>query len=348
MTTKPTASVDRSVVDEARRWAVSLDDISDCERAELEQWLQASPTHRPELERAIEGWQSLKSLRHTVEYRFSPAVESVERKQVEQAYSRRNVRVPRIAAVFVTIALTVWWFYPFDTRVEFSTAVGEQQTITLSDASTVILNTNSRLTVSYTDRHRAVRLEYGEAHFDVAHDSGRPFTVIAGTGMFRAVGTAFSVQLHNEALVEITVTAGEVEILQASPNADILPNFVSSIKMEPEPIQRLTVGHHAKIADKIEAVSELDPETINRELAWREGMLEFVNAPLSEVLDAAGRYTTNELVVTDPELAQRRITVVIKASNIDLLLRSLDQSSDEFEVRFSPGLREFVSSSTRQ
>ena len=348
MTTKTTAGVDRSVVDEARRWVFSLDDLSAREEAELEQWLQSNPAHRTAFQRAQKEWRALECLRHSAPNRVSLPAGAAERKQVEPANSRRNVRVPRIAAVLVTIALTIWWYLPFDTPVEFSTAVGEQQTITLSDASTVILNTNSRLIVNYTDRHRIVRLEYGEAHFDVAHDSGRPFTVIAGAGIFRAVGTAFSVQLHDEKLVEITVTDGEVEISQTSPNAGIIPNLVSSIEPVSEPVQRLTEGYQATITNTIEAVSELDQDAIDRELAWREGMLEFVNAPLGEILDVAGRYTTNELLVTDPELAQHPATIVVQASNIDLLLRLLDESSDEFEVRFSPGVRELVPSSGRQ
>ena len=64
----------------------------------------------------------------------------------------------------------------------------------LPDGSFASLNTASRVSVRFTPERRAVRLEEGEAWYQVAHDRARPFVVEAGPVRVQAVGTAFSVR----------------------------------------------------------------------------------------------------------------------------------------------------------
>src|SRR3546814_12347546 len=70
-----------------------------------------------------------------------------------------------------------------------------QHDVALEDGSRVRLDTNSALVVRYSRKHRDVVLERGRAQFDVAHAPQRPFTVHAGPGTVRAVGTQFQVQI---------------------------------------------------------------------------------------------------------------------------------------------------------
>ena len=77
----------------------------------------------------------------------------------------------------------------------YVTQIGEQQTIVLPDQSQILLNTDSRVAVSYQADRRLLTLHKGEAHFDVAHDAKRPFDVYAGGGRVNAVGTAFTVRM---------------------------------------------------------------------------------------------------------------------------------------------------------
>ena len=66
---------------------------------------------------------------------------------------------------------------------QYETAVGERSTFTLSDGSIVTLNTNSELTVHYSDTRREARLARGEANFEVAKNRAKPFVVRAGDGL---------------------------------------------------------------------------------------------------------------------------------------------------------------------
>ena len=95
---------------------------------------------------------------------------------------------------------------------DFDTTVGELKSVTLSDGSTVQLNTNSRVEVRFSSAERRVHLTRGEAYFSVAHNPRRPFSVYAANGIVTAVGTAFTVRLREQDAVEVTVEKGRVAL----------------------------------------------------------------------------------------------------------------------------------------
>ena len=92
----------------------------------------------------------------------------------------------------------------------FETAIGEQSTVTLSDGSVVVLNTNSLIRVVYAPNARVLHLERGEIHVDVAEDASRIFSVVAGDRIVQAVGTSFSVEITADQHIELVVTDGKV------------------------------------------------------------------------------------------------------------------------------------------
>lgn len=97
----------------------------------------------------------------------------------------------------------------------YQSPLGQRQTILLPDSSTVILNSNSRLTVSshFNTKDREVRLE-GNAFFDVARDKDRPFIVWTGSMATKALGTAFYV--HGDKRmgkdIRVDLLEGKVEL----------------------------------------------------------------------------------------------------------------------------------------
>src|SRR5262249_55156254 len=95
----------------------------------------------------------------------------------------------------------------------FTTAVGERSTVALSDGSSVVLDTQSRIDVAYSPDQRRVRLTSGQAWFQVAHNAGWPFVVEAGDRRITALGTAFDVRLGNrENSVQVTLVEGKVAV----------------------------------------------------------------------------------------------------------------------------------------
>jgi len=100
----------------------------------------------------------------------------------------------------------------------YQTDVGEQRVITLEDQSIVRLNSRSKLQVRLLPSLREVRLLEGQALFEVAHDSARPFIVRSGDVAVRAVGTQFDVNRRESGTV-VTVVEGRVKVntVPASP-----------------------------------------------------------------------------------------------------------------------------------
>ena len=76
----------------------------------------------------------------------------------------------------------------------FDTPVGGHRVIPLEDGSKVELNTASVVRASITAQSRQVWLDKGEAYFEVAHLSGRPFVVHAGNRTITVLGSKFSVR----------------------------------------------------------------------------------------------------------------------------------------------------------
>src|SRR5690606_5964890 len=97
-----------------------------------------------------------------------------------------------ISAISLTTALII---DPVLHSESYSTTYAQSLTRKLSDGSSIVLNTNSKLLVQMRLRSRQMILQQGEASFTVAHGI-RQFTVKANQATIRDIGTVFDVQLQ--------------------------------------------------------------------------------------------------------------------------------------------------------
>jgi len=91
---------------------------------------------------------------------------------------------------------------------------GGKSVMTLTDGSKVWLNAGSSLLFnkSFGEQSRILTLQ-GEAYFEVAHDSERPFLVETSGITISALGTAFNVKAYpDDDLIEATLVEGSVRI----------------------------------------------------------------------------------------------------------------------------------------
>lgn len=106
---------------------------------------------------------------------------------------------------------------PLDSVIRYNTLFiprGGEYQITLADGTKVWMNSDSKLIfpVRFPGNKREVILE-GEAYFEVAHDTTRPFYVKACGIDIRATGTAFNVMAYgNEPECKVTLVEGGVNI----------------------------------------------------------------------------------------------------------------------------------------
>lgn len=214
-----------------------------------------------------------------------------------------------IAASVLAVAIGGTVALQLDHAVDhYHTEIGEKQVVQLADGSVVRLNTGSSIEVALGKKARSIRLLRGEASFDVAHDTARPFIVDADGAKVRAVGTAFSVRLRPD-LTEVTVTQGVVLVRDAQ-----------------APGRRVTAGNAAAVRQGAIAVTPLGGRDIARRLAWQQGRLSFDGDTLAQAVEEFNRYRTSPIVIGDPALSGLRIGGTFRSDRSDDFARALEQS----------------------
>jgi transmembrane sensor len=174
----------------------------------------------------------------------------------------------------------------------YQTGVGERSTVTLTDGSKVTLNTRSRVEVNYTPQRRGVTLISGQALFEVAHNTARPFVVTAGPRQVTAVGTAFDIRLDGQK-VQVTMVEGKVKVEPTRPT--LLQKAVA-------PEQSLVAGQQlVATVDSIGAT--VDHADAAKTTSWREGRVVFADTPLPQAVAEMNRYLPTPILVGDPALS---------------------------------------------
>lgn len=315
----------QAVREEASLWIARLESRDDPHTmvADLQTWLNKSSVHREEFRRLSALWDDLDILDDLNYLDNADAVPA----RTALATHQQWLRYAGTTAALILVGIVTYMSLNSSTDMEqfatFNTAFGEVETVTLRDGSTLTLNTDTVVEVAMANDERRLTLIKGEAHFAVAKDASRPFTVYAGQGLVRAIGTAFSVYLK-ERDIEVTVSEGRVELMANSASQTLEG---ANLENRPEPIllRVIAAGDQAVIADdtlkRLEPLSEI---AINRKLSWRSGMLAFAGEPLSDVLEQVSRYTDVRVDITDTHIAALPIGGYFKVGDLDGLLEALE------------------------
>jgi transmembrane sensor len=193
-------------------------------------------------------------------------------------------------------------------KPDYMTGNGQTSMIDLPDGTRVTLAPDSALDLAYADGHRDLRLIQGRAYFDVAHDTGRPFTVEASGRMITALGTRFDVDMM-PGIVRVVLAQGSVSISRAP-----------SGKMEQPPVRLLPGQAFVAIGNKPGTVSATN---VDKDMVWRESFLSFDNRPLPEVIEKLNRSTRAQIFIRDPRVASMRVTAQFKTGNVERFGRAL-------------------------
>jgi transmembrane sensor len=292
---------------EASEWIARLeaDNVSNEDRARFEAWRSSHALHARIYDELRGTWEEF-----TAE---GPLVRAVSFGQSMIHAGKPKVRGRWALAAAVSAALIVvagYWYFTGRPAESFQTAIGEHATLTLPDTSVVELNSNTLARVEYTRKSRLIRLERGEAYFKVAHDTERPFWVVADQSWVRAVGTAFNVDMRPSG-VRVTVSEGTVKVgsetPQEGPPSDNSGDVVSASTT-------LTEGEQVDFHGHAVAVRKLKPGDVTRSTGWRTGTLYFENEPLGDVVAELGRYTTLKIVVQGTEIDRVPVGGTFQAS----------------------------------
>ncbi len=328
---------------EAANYLIELESPQAQTMAALAAWLKTSPEHVEEFLAVASLWDALpgvhrqpsaEKLIEFVEDELNvvaigsvssgiQGIEAVESAAADSARAARSIglrgwRLGLAATVMLAAALIGAAHFlrppPADPNL-FVTAVGEQTSLPLPDGSLVNLNTQSILRVEYSTAFRDIRLSKGEALFDVAPDSERPFRVITEHAVVTAVGTQFNVRNDTDDMV-VTVVEGIVDVSVAPPSSGRAPRARSLFRhppVDPSPT-RLTVGQQARLTAQTGELAVVDA-VIENATAWRERRLVFEALALEDVIDEFNRYNDPPLAIDDPQLRTLPISGVFRAND---------------------------------
>jgi transmembrane sensor len=284
--------------------------LTPVEQQEFDRWRDAHELHREALARLEATWTAL-----AVPF-ASGAVASL-RRELEVVQRQRRLRTFKATATVLLCLAGGWAIHSQRSPAEPTAIVWTPERRTLPDGSIAELPRGSEIAVEFSAQERRVRLKRGEAHFQVVADPTRPFRVLAGQAGFRAVGTAFAVQLA-DSVVDLIVTEGRVAV-------DSTPNLPASAGPAPALVvagHRVTLDAATTGAPEILAITEAE---IADRLAWRNPRVEFSKAPLSEVVALLNRHTPNRFVIADPALGATALSGVFWLNDTETFLRMLEK-----------------------
>ncbi len=182
----------------------------------------------------------------------------------------------------------------------YTTGRGERAIVTLPDGSTAVLNVDSKLEVpaNYASGNRALRL-VGEAMFSVRQQTQHPFTVTAGTGTVRVLGTSFVVRHYeDDSATSVAVRDGKVALRSTVVSAN----------------------QYAVLASNQVSVASAN----SGQFTFASGILTLNDMTLSDAVIELNRWYNADIRLGDPTIAQQRIGGRFGAGSLDDMAASLE------------------------
>lgn len=219
---------------------------------------------------------------------------------------RRVLIAGGLATAVVAAAVVVWPSLQPDhigpaPRLYIS-APGQIEDFVLEDGSRVTLDANSSIQVAFADNARRVTMVQGAAYFDVVHNAARPFQVAVADRRVIVTGTRFVAGLRGSR-AEVSLLEGRVVISR---------HDVAKSQARDQAVA-LIPGQSAVFTSGAEQLV-LARRNIEVATAWRDRRLVFHDAPLSQVIEEAGRYVDRPMTLVDPRLGKVRVTAVLPLS----------------------------------
>ena len=225
----------------------------------------------------------------------------------------RQWRKVAAAIVLLGLMLGALWGVFLQGRQTYVTAFGERRVFTLVDGSRVSLDSDTRLTVHYTEHARSLRLDRGQARFDVAHDVRRPFTVTAGDETVIAVGTSFNVERLG-AKVVITLIEGQVVVNGTEGNT--FPSQPAAV-----PASLPLAAGEMMIASRGRKPAVM-AANLHAATAWQNGMLILNDETLGDAVARINRYTDHP-IVADASVSDLRVSGAFNATDIHAFVEAV-------------------------
>ena len=224
-----------------------------------------------------------------------------------------------VPAGLAAIVVMLFWLRGEQVTPErYATRHGELRSWRLGDNSTLRLNTDTSVTARYTHSQRLIEIERGEVLFEVAHESARPFRVVAGTASVLAVGTTFSVYRQGGSTL-VTVVQGRVG--------------VSTVTAASTSVNA-GAGEQVRVIDG-QLPQPPTPADVQRSTAWLHRQITFERQPLALVTAEFNRYSPRPIDIETPALGTLPITGIFSVDDTETFLDFL-RTFDGVTIQATP------------
>jgi len=330
------------ISDAAAQWLVRIEgQVSPQTWDALQAWMDEDPRHRAAFIRLRVAWNRVDRLKNMrpvdgtinsdllARTNISPAallirglqpLQGTPRKRLEDLVMPDRRRVLATAGAIATAGVVAWFGAYHLGWKSYETGIGGREKIELTDGSTVDLNTNTALDARLSGSRRDIMLTRGEALFHVAHDSTRPFYVVAGGTVVRAVGTSFSVRIRDADHVDVLVAEGRVAV--GAPGTEA--NFENPSLLASAP--KVSAGEAASVRRNSVSVHTILPKEVSRKLAWTAGHLAFQGETLDDAVQEFNRYNQRQITIADPSIVKVQVGGIFLTTDPDSFIAALQHS----------------------
>ena len=321
---------DKDIHEQAALWAGRMNEpgepLSAAEQARFQDWILADPRH----ERAYRSFVGISTMAAELpaDTRAHLNLWAAENTGARAASRRHFVKWGALAAGVAGAVVLGGYLVKSQGlfgQSEVVTRTGESRVVTFEEGSVAYLNTQTRVRWLGDKRDRRVVLLEGEALFDVVHDEARPFRVMLDGSEIQVLGTRFDVRRKADGEVVVTVLEGTVQVRGYGSGA------ASS------DWTRTLQGNQALTYLPIGLVEEPHETVALNAVKWRNGLVQFENTPLSEVVEELARYTNLKIVIRDPSIADVKIGGALGTQDVRKSLELLKQYGP-VEIQESDGV----------
>jgi transmembrane sensor len=280
-------------------------------------WMTAGPEHREAYNRLSEHFTNSDVLKTSIRFGKAASVRC-----------RRKYLAPSAAMASVAVVMgLVWIGVPARKQAEMTgaseqpgqllQAIGNARYYSLSDGSSVTLDSGARMHIALGADRRDLWLDAGRARFHVAHDR-RPFIVHAGGGTVTARGTVFDVALNADHHVQVALIEGHIDVVAGAPGES---SNAGPAMRRLNPGQAVTFSSDGNRPPGIAAIAL-------PALTWPQEDVDYRSARLADLLAVANRSSAHPIKLADPSLAYLEVSGRFRLNNPERFADSVAQLFD--------------------
>jgi len=279
-----------------------------------EQWILDNPSYLPLVHEAIQ-------LLHDVQLKEK----EIPPGQQQAAYERLMQSINEAPVITMKPKRAKWWLAAaavlilmvsgyalwknMSNEVVMNSGFGKMAQYKLPDGSEVLLNANSRISISEEWKEGKDREVW-----------------INGEGFFKVQKTISKDRfiVHTDKL-DVIVTGTQFNVINTDEETSVLLTEGSvTIKTKDGKEFFLKPGDYVRFEDNTVAIKPVEEEKV---LAWKEAKLDFNETPITEVAKVINRYYGIKVIVADTSNA-KTISGIMPNNNLDVLISAIEATGD--------------------